>query len=121
MKSEWYASFFTPLALDFGRGAAPAAATTEEVEFLVRNLAVSPPSRLLDLPSGRGRHALELSNRGYLVTGIDIAPSGIAAAQKEARARGLSASFVLGDMRNPLRDGPYGAAYCLGDSFCYLS
>ncbi len=121
MKSEWYESFFTPLALDFWRAAVPPAATTEEVDFLVRNLAVSPPSRLLDLPSGLGRHALELSNRGYLVTGIDIAPSGIAAAQKEARARGLTASFVLGDMRNPLRDGPYDGAYCFGNSFGYLS
>jgi len=121
MKQEWYESFFTPLALDFWRAAVPAAAAAEEVDFLVRNLAVSPPARLLDLPSGLGRHALELSNRGYRVTGIDIAQSGVAAAQDEARARGLSATFVRGDMRNPLAENAYDGAYCFGNSFGYLS
>ncbi len=121
MESEWYESFFTSLALDFWRAAVPTEATTEEVDFLVRNLAVSPPSRLLDLPSGFGRHALPLASRGYCVTGIDLAPSGVTAAQHEARARGLKVNFLLGDMRNPPPDGPYDGAYCFGNSFGYLS
>lgn len=121
MKQEWYESFFTPLALDFWRAAVPPVATAEEVDFIVRNLAVSPPARLLDLPSGLGRHALELSNRGYRVTGIDIAQSGVAAAQDEARARGLTARFIQGDMRHRLDENAFDAAYCFGNSFGYLS
>ncbi len=122
MQSEWYESFFTPLALDFWRAAVPTAATAEEVDFLVQNLAVSPPSRLLDLPSGLGRHALPLASRGYRVTGIDIAPNGVAAAKREAAALGLTtARFLVGDMRIPPPDGPYDGVYCFGTASAIAS
>ena len=122
MSSEWFETFFTPLALDFWRAAVPRAATDEEVSFLVRNLAVTPPSRLLDLPCGLGRHAIALASRGYRVTGIDIAPSAVMAAREEAEALGLrTVRFLVGDMRQPLPDSPFDGAYCFGNSFTYLS
>src|SRR5436305_5252735 len=107
MASEWYESFFSSLALDFWRAAVPAQATADEVDFLIRNLAVKPPARLLDLPTGLGRHALALARRGFLVTGIDIAPEAIAAAQRDAQEQGATADFRVGDMRNPPPGGPY--------------
>jgi SAM-dependent methyltransferase len=122
MSSEWFETFFTPLALDFWRSAVPSTATDEEVEFLVRNLAVAPPSRLLDLPCGLGRHAIALASRGYRVTGIDIAPSAVLAARQEAEALGLrTVRFLVGDMRQACLDGPFDGAYCFGNSFTYLS
>jgi len=121
MAAHWYESFFTPLALDFWRAAVPASATAEEADFLTANLAADPPARLLDLPAGFGRHALALARRGYRVTGIDIAPEAIAAAQEEARALGVEASFAVGDMRTAPPGGPYDGAYCFGNSFGYLS
>ncbi len=121
MTSEWFESFFTPLALDFWRAAVPSAATGDEVDFLVRNLAVSPPSRLLDLPCGFGRHAIGLASRGYRVTGIDIATSAVIAARQQGEALGLStANFLVGDMRRPPPGGRFDGAYCLGNSFTYL-
>jgi len=121
MQSEWYESFFTSLALDFWRAAVPSEATSSEADFLVEALDVPPPSRLLDLPSGSGRHAHLLAARGYHVTGVDLSAAGISAAQEEARASGLTASFVLGDMRDAPPGGPYDGAYCFGNSFGYLS
>jgi SAM-dependent methyltransferase len=121
MESEWYESFFTPLVVDFWRAAVPSQSTSGDVEFLIRELGVSPPSRLLDLPSGAGRHALALAGRLYRVTGVDISEAAIAAAQKEAEARGLTVNFQLGDMRVAPPDGPYDGAYCFGNSFGYLS
>ncbi len=121
MVSEWYQTFFTALALDFWRAAVPAEATSQEVDFLVRELGVSPPARLLDIPSGIGRHALPLASRGFRVTGIDLSADAISAATREARAHGLSVSFLRGDMRDGLPDGPYEGAYCFGNSFGYLS
>src|SRR5258707_14135898 len=121
MTSEWFESFFTPLALDFWRAVVPSAATGDEVDFLVRNLAVSPPSRLLALPCGFGRHAIGLASRGYRVTGIDIATSAVIAAQQQGQALGLStANFLVGDMRRPSPGGPFDGADCLGNSFTYL-
>ena len=122
MSSQWFETFFTPLALDFWRAAVPSSATNEEVDFLVGNLAVAPPSSLLDFPSGLGRHAIALASRGYRVTGIDIAPSAVMAARREAEAVGLcTARFRVGDMRQPCPDGPFDGAYCFGNSFTYLS
>jgi SAM-dependent methyltransferase len=121
MPSEWYESFFTVLALDFWRAAVPPSSTEEEVRFLVKELAVLPPARLLDLPSGLGRHSLALARRGYRVTGVDISSHATTVARNEAKASGLDATFTLGDMRRPPPDGPYDAAFCFGNSFGYLS
>jgi SAM-dependent methyltransferase len=121
MASQWYESFFTSLALDFWRAAVPASATVEEADFLARNLGVDPPARILDLPSGFGRHALALARRGYRVTGIDIAPEAVEAARNETRELGVQADFLVGDMRSAPPGGPYDGAYCFGNSFGYLS
>jgi SAM-dependent methyltransferase len=121
MASHWYESFFTSLALEFWRAAVPASATAEEADFLARNLAVEPPARLLDLPSGFGRHALLLARRGFRMTGIDIAPAAIEAARGEARELGVEAHFLVGDMRSAPPGIPYDGAYCFGNSFGYLS
>jgi SAM-dependent methyltransferase len=121
MASEWYESFFTPLALDFWQAAVPPASTAEEVNFLVRELGLSPPARVLDLPSGLGRHSLELASRGYPVTGVDISPHATRVAKEAAAARGVNATFLRGDMRTPPPNGPYDAAFCFGNSFGYLS
>ncbi|HEX4802137.1 MAG TPA: class I SAM-dependent methyltransferase, partial [Myxococcaceae bacterium] len=56
------------------------------------------------------------------VTGIDIAPSAVTAASKEAAALGLRTThFLVGDMRQRWVDGPFDGAYCFGNSFTYLS
>jgi cyclopropane fatty-acyl-phospholipid synthase-like methyltransferase len=117
--SEWYETFFTPLALEFWRAAVPAEATKREVEFLARELKVAPPARLLDLPCGQGRHALGLAARGYRVNGVDISPAAVDFAN--AAARGSTASFAIGDMRRAPPGPPYDAAYCFGNSFGYTT
>jgi SAM-dependent methyltransferase len=121
LEAQWYESFFTALALDFWQAAVPPTATAAEVDFLVRELGVVPPARVLDLPSGSGRHALALAKRGYSMTGIDISPCAIVSAQRQAEIAGVSAAFLLGDMRKPPAQGPYAGAYCFGNSFGYLS
>jgi SAM-dependent methyltransferase len=121
LEAKWYETFFTALAVDFWQAAVPASATTADVGFLVRELAVVPPARILDLPSGPGRHALALANLGYNITGVDISPVAIASARRRAEATGATATFVLGDMREPPAQDSYAGAYCFGNSFGYLS
>jgi SAM-dependent methyltransferase len=121
MASEWYESFFTSLALDFWRAAVPAEATSMEVDFLSRELRVSPGAQLLDLPCGLGRHAIGLASRGYRVTGVDLSADAVASARNEALERGLTVSFHVGDMRHQSPGGPFDGAYCFGNSFGYLS
>ncbi len=107
---EWYESFFSQLAVDFWRAAVPPDAAKAEADFLVRELKVAVPARLLDLPCGAGRHVQELGARGFDVTGIDLSAAAVAGTK-----------LLRGDMRDPVPGGPYDGAYCFGNSFGYLT
>ncbi len=51
----------------------------------------------VDLGCGTGENVLELARRGVDAWGVDSTPVAIAAAEKKRDARGLAATFVLGD------------------------
>jgi SAM-dependent methyltransferase len=53
--------------------------------------------RVLDAGCGTGEHVLMAAAAGLDATGIDAAPSAIAAARRKAADRGLSARFVVWD------------------------
>jgi cyclopropane fatty-acyl-phospholipid synthase-like methyltransferase len=53
--------------------------------------------RVLDAGCGTGEHVLMVAERGSEATGIDAAPSAIAAAQRKAADRGLAARFLVRD------------------------
>ncbi len=120
MQAEWYESFFSPLALQFWRAVIPPGSTLDEVAFVERALGLGSRGRLLDLPCGEGRHALELARRGHQVTGVDLSPYAVERARAEARRTGASVDFRTGDMRAP-PPGPFDGACCLGNSIGYLS
>ncbi|HEX8727023.1 MAG TPA: class I SAM-dependent methyltransferase [Ktedonobacterales bacterium] len=90
--------------------------TRREVSFLLDELHVSPESRILDVGCNRGRHAIELAQRGYAcVTGIDPDAEAISYA-REASAQGrLSVAFECGDAE-ALTLADFDAAYCIGTS-----
>jgi SAM-dependent methyltransferase len=119
MKPEWYESFFSPLALQFWRAVVPPASTADEVDFVERALGLGGPARLLDLPCGEGRHALELARRGHRVTGVDLSPHAVERGRAEAMRTGAPVDFLAGDMRAP-PPGPFDGACCLGNSIGYL-
>ena len=48
------------------------AKTVEQVDFVERVLALKRSARVLDMPCGHGRHAIELAKRGYVLVGVDI-------------------------------------------------
>ena len=121
MSTEWYETFFSPLALEFWRAVVPDEATEAEVAFVEQALGLEHPGHLLDLPCGHGRHALALARRGHRVTGLDLAPSAVVRAADEARRLGLDAEFRVGDMRRPPGGGAFDGACCLGNSFGYLA
>lgn len=72
--------------------------TREEVDFIVAALGLRGGGRVLDLACGFGRHALELARRGFSVVGVDVTEAYVEDARASARAEGLRAEFVRGDV-----------------------
>src|SRR5258708_22021104 len=99
--SEWGRGWFGPgyLAL---YDEYLAERTPVEIDQLEALLALRPPLRILDLPCGQGRHAIELARRGYDVTGVDLSPFLLKIAEERAWADGLRARWLTGDIRQPI-------------------
>ncbi|RPI77532.1 MAG: class I SAM-dependent methyltransferase [Desulfobacteraceae bacterium] len=89
--------------------------TTQEVDFIVRELHLQGHERILDLACGFGRHALELSRRGYAVVGVDITPEFIEQARKQAEAEQLTAEFICADLREIAFDPEFDVVLNLAD------
>ena len=117
---NWYETFFHGVTLDLWRRAIPPEQTTAEADFLIQNLNCELGGHVLDVPCGNGRLTFELANRGYRVTGVDIAEEFIAEARSRVADGSASAQFILGDMRNIEGLGVYDGAFCFGNSFGFL-
>src|SRR3982074_1472391 len=107
--SEWWRSWFGPgyLAL---YDEYLAERTPVEIDQLEALLGLRPPLRVLDLPCGQGRHAIERARRGagwgrarrgYDVTGVDLSPFMLKVGEERARADGVRVRWLSGDMRQP--------------------
>jgi len=75
----------------------PLAQIRREVDWLD---SLGPRGRLLDLGCGVGRHDLLLADRGWRVTGLDVALPSLEYARQEAADAGLSIDYRLGDVRS---------------------
>ena len=61
-------------------------------------------SRVLDLASGSGRHALAAASLGAKVIAVDKDPASLDVGRKEARTRGLEVKWVEADLSKGLPD-----------------
>ena len=57
-------------------------------------------SKILDVSCGIGTQSIGLALRGYSIVGLDISPNAVERARHEAKERGLSIEFHVGDMRD---------------------
>src|SRR4030067_3437296 len=96
---QWYESLFENYgqkydAESFTKG------TLGECDFFERELNFNKSLKILDVGCGTGRHSIELSKRGYSITGIDLSESQLAQAQKKAKGDNLPIEFLKHDARN---------------------
>ncbi len=95
---QWYEEFFENYGMkydneNFTRG------TTGECDFIEKEINSNKQSSILDIGCGTGRHSIELSKRGYTVTGIDLSESLLKRAQDKASKHNLQISFKKYDAR----------------------
>jgi SAM-dependent methyltransferase len=118
--SDWWRTWFGPSYLAL-YDQTLAERTPVEIDRLETLLQLRPPRRILDLPCGQGRHAIELARRGYEVTGMDISPFLIEVARERAQAAGVQVHWLTGDMRQPIPDGKFDLILNLFTSFGYFA
>jgi len=74
--------------------------TTGECDFIENELNFDKTLHILDVGCGTGRHDIELTKRGYKLTGIDLSESQLARAKAKAASAGLNIDFRQHDARN---------------------
>jgi len=112
MKKQWYESLFENYAQvydneNFTKG------TIGECDFIEKELKFNKSLKILDVGCGTGRHAIELTKRGYNVTGIDLSESQLKRAKEKAKAENLSIDFQCQDARNLSFNGEFDVAIML--------
>lgn len=91
-----------------------------EVDFVEDSLSIERGGTVLDLACGTGRHAIELSRRGYEVVGFDLSLAMLARAGDEAQDRDAKLNFIQGDMREMQFEEQFDGVYCWNTSFGYF-
>jgi len=98
-QKKWYESLFENYAEkydneNFTQG------TLGECDFIESELKSNKGLRILDVGCGTGRHSIELSKRGYNLTGVDLSETQLARARKKAQDENLMINFLKQDARN---------------------
>ena len=111
-RKQWYESLFE----NYGKKYDSENFTTGtigECDFLEKELGYDRTKHILDVGCGTGRHAIELTKRGYNVTGIDLSESQLKRAAEKAEAEGLKITFLRHDARNLPFNGEFDVAIML--------
>jgi len=74
--------------------------TTGECDFIEKEINYNKELKIIDIGCGTGRHSIELSKRGYSVTGIDLSESLLEKAREKAKQNNLQIEFIRHDARN---------------------
>jgi len=97
-KKQWYEQLFEHYAEKYEKECF-VQGTYGECDFIEKELRHYKSLKILDVGCGTGRHAIELSKRGYAVTGIDLSVSMLAKARQKAEKEGLYIDFQQQDAR----------------------
>jgi cyclopropane fatty-acyl-phospholipid synthase-like methyltransferase len=116
---QWFETFFAQFP-ELGATWGDQQRNCRETDFIEKATGLSPPAKVLDVPCGWGRISLELSRRGYDVTGIDMMERYVAAASQAAKQEGLKITFRQGDMRELPAEAAFDAVVCWFGSFGYF-
>jgi 2-polyprenyl-3-methyl-5-hydroxy-6-metoxy-1,4-benzoquinol methylase len=95
---QWYETLFENYGLkydneNFAQG------TLGECDFIEGEFAFDKQTRILDIGCGTGRHSIELTKRGYHITGIDLSDSLLKRAREKAADQNLVIDFQKHDAR----------------------
>ena len=113
MKKQWYESLFENYGKkydseNFTHG------TVGECDFIEKEIQYDKSLKILDVGCGTGRHAIELTKRGYNVTGIDLSEAQL----KRAKEKAADANLVIDFQRQDARCLPFDSEFDVAIMLC---
>jgi 2-polyprenyl-3-methyl-5-hydroxy-6-metoxy-1,4-benzoquinol methylase len=119
-QERWWETFFSGVALDVWRQLRTDQNTKPEADFIEKAVKLHPGAHVLDVPCGNGRLCVEMTQRGFRATGVDLSLEFIEEARQAAHERKLEINLERRDMRDLPWENEFDVACCLGISFGYL-
>lgn len=119
-RRPWYAEAFGEQYLRSHQYFRSPEQTRLEVARIMQLLNPRRGANVLDLCCGDGRHAIELAQHGYAVTGFDLSEVLLQRAMVDAERAGVAVRWVQGDMRELPFEAEFDAAINVFTSFGYL-
>ncbi len=111
-KKPWYQSLFENYAEKYDKESFTQG-TVGECDFIEEELKFDKRLKILDVGCGTGRHTIELSKRGYTVTGIDLSQDQLQRAREKAESNDLTITFLQQDARKLSFNREFDAAIML--------
>ena len=96
---KWYEALFENYAHKYDQECY-VHGTSGECDFVEQEINRDKSIKILDIGCGTGRHAIELTKRGYNVTGVDLSENQIKRAREKAQETGVTIDFQTQDARN---------------------
>jgi 2-polyprenyl-3-methyl-5-hydroxy-6-metoxy-1,4-benzoquinol methylase len=96
---QWYQELFKNYANGYEKEIFTTG-TIGEVDFIESEISFRKDIKILDIGCGTGRHDIELAQRGYNVTGIDLSQEMLEKAKQNALLKNVSINFVCADARS---------------------
>lgn len=96
---KWYEILFDNYGNQYDKESF-AQGTMGECDFIEKELNYDKSLKIIDIGCGTGRHSIELTKRGYHMTGIDLSESQLKKAREKAQMNNLEIDFLKHDARN---------------------
>lgn len=109
---QWYESLYENYARKYDKEPF-VQGTVGECDFIEEEIARDKSLKIIDIGCGTGRHAIELTKRGYNVTGVDLSEDQIKRAREKAKEAGVTIDFQIQDARNLSFDSEFDLAIML--------
>jgi len=85
---QWYEELFENYGMKYDNECFTQG-TIGECDFIEKEIKHDKSIRILDIGCGTGRHAIELTKRGYTVVGVDLSDSQLRRAREKASMHNL--------------------------------
>ena len=95
---QWYEELFENYAVKYD-DESYTKGTSGECDFIESEIGFDKNINVLDIGCGTGRHSIELTKRGYNVTGVDLSEAQLKRAAEKARLENLKINFLKHDAR----------------------